>query len=69
MAIICVRTNLDPFDEHSDSELERALRSVGLSGTDNSGSGTMAMGLSTNVDDDGINLSLGQRQLLKILQG
>ena len=61
-----IRTNLDPFDEHTDDELVSTLRSVGLAGDGTTGLETVAMALSTNVDDDGLNLSLGQRQLLTL---
>ena len=55
-----VRTNLDPYDRHSDAEIWEALSHVSLkevvSGLDN--------GLSSNVAENGENFSVGQRQLL-----
>ncbi|RMY53516.1 hypothetical protein D0862_09546 [Hortaea werneckii] len=47
-----IRSNLDPFDEHSDLELWNPLRQADL--TD------------TAVENEGLNFSLGRRQLLAL---
>ncbi|KAI1344554.1 P-loop containing nucleoside triphosphate hydrolase protein [Xylariaceae sp. FL0016] len=52
-----VRTNLDPFDTLSDAELWGAIRTAGLQD---------ALHLSDVVEDEGANLSLGQKQLLAL---
>lgn len=62
-----VRSNLDPFDEHQDLELWDALRQADLVGgeqhiSDRSG----RIHLDTAVEDEGLNFSLGQRQLLAL---
>lgn len=60
-----VRSNIDPFQKHSDMELWQVLRQVGLSKDDGVHSqGTV--GLDNVVDDEGSNFSLGQRQLLSL---
>ncbi|KAL9628479.1 MAG: hypothetical protein Q9164_007260, partial [Protoblastenia rupestris] len=75
-----VRSNLDPFDEHTDGELSDALNRVHLTrGTegpsrdevaDSSNSDTPAANtnasitLNTAISESGLNLSQGQRQLL-----
>ncbi|KAF8443446.1 hypothetical protein BGX38DRAFT_1095677, partial [Terfezia claveryi] len=61
-----IRSNLDPFGDIDDSELQWALEGSGLIGT-NSGtdrSGTKKLTLDTRVTSGGDNLSQGQRQLL-----
>nr|POE51663.1 oligomycin resistance atp-dependent permease yor1 [Quercus suber] len=62
-----IRSNLDPFDEHEDIELWNALRQADLVGAeqtmqDESG----RIHLDTAVEDEGLNFSLGQRQLLAL---
>ena len=62
-----IRSNLDPFNEHNDLELWNALRQADLVGTeqtieDESG----RIHLDTQVEDEGLNFSLGQRQLLAL---
>ncbi|KAI0484814.1 P-loop containing nucleoside triphosphate hydrolase protein [Xylariaceae sp. FL0804] len=52
-----IRTNLDPFDEHTDAELWSAIRSSGLQDLCH---------LSDPVEDGGDNLSNGQKQLLAL---
>jgi ABC-type multidrug transport system fused ATPase/permease subunit len=74
-----VRTNLDPFDEHTDAELCDALRRVHLisdtapASANASGSATpmesdtntnVFRSLSSKISEGGLNLSQGQRQLL-----
>ena len=80
-----IRSNLDPFDEHSDLELWRALRQAHLIGDEGSESPSSeesvefvtteepkqqatnkrpALSLETRVDEEGLNFSLGQRQLM-----
>jgi ABC-type multidrug transport system fused ATPase/permease subunit len=62
-----IRTNLDPFNQHTDLELWNALRQADLVGEsqaidDESG----RIHLDTAVEDEGLNFSLGQRQLLAL---
>ena len=63
-----IRSNLDPFDEHSDLELWSALRQADLINTDakigdkNPG----RIHLEGIVEDEGLNFSLGQRQLMAL---
>jgi ABC-type multidrug transport system fused ATPase/permease subunit len=84
-----VRSNLDPFNEHTDLELWSALRQADLV-SDDSGPGATTqqasptdssnalaaaptpardpsrIGLDTTVEEDGLNFSLGQRQLMAL---
>ncbi|KAJ5290963.1 hypothetical protein N7478_000214 [Penicillium angulare] len=55
-----VRSNLDPFQEHDDSELLSALTEVQYTGSTKNTSSE----LETPVSEGGLNLSQGQRQLL-----
>ncbi|KAJ0292060.1 hypothetical protein CBS470a_003113 [Colletotrichum nupharicola] len=57
-----VRSNLDPFDEHSDLDLWSALRKSGL--VDETGANDIT--LDSPVDEEGLNFSLGQRQLMAL---
>jgi ATP-binding cassette subfamily C (CFTR/MRP) protein 1 len=62
-----IRSNLDPFNEHNDLELWNALRQADLVGAEQ----TMEdeggrIHLDTAVEDEGLNYSLGQRQLLAL---
>jgi ATP-binding cassette, subfamily C (CFTR/MRP), member 1 len=62
-----IRSNLDPFNEHQDLELWNALRQADLvvgeqSMSDKSG----RIHLDIAVEDEGLNFSLGQRQLLAL---
>ncbi|KAK0642530.1 ABC transporter C family member 10 [Lasiodiplodia hormozganensis] len=64
-----LRSNLDPFDDHSDAELLDALRRVHLLGDYDDGAGATAninvfRDLQSPVARGGLNLSQGQRQLL-----
>ncbi|KAI8301230.1 Multidrug resistance protein fer6 [Colletotrichum sp. SAR11_59] len=57
-----VRSNLDPFDKHSDLDLWSALRKSGL--VDETGANNIT--LDSPVDEEGLNFSLGQRQLMAL---
>lgn len=71
-----VRTNLDPFNEHSDLELWDALRQAHLVGEQPKGDESRAekstqnqgsrIQLDTTVEEEGLNFSLGQRQLMAL---
>ncbi|KAF2725459.1 putative ABC transporter [Polychaeton citri CBS 116435] len=62
-----IRSNLDPFNEHSDLELWNALRQADLVGADQAlGDESGRIHLETIVEDEGLNFSLGQRQLLAL---
>ncbi|KAG7362244.1 multidrug ABC transporter permease/ATPase [Nitzschia inconspicua] len=58
-----IKTNLDPFNEHSNDRLLDVLERVGLYSTDTS---STIKSLGDNVMQDGSNYSAGQRQLLVI---
>eukprot|EP00536_Pseudo-nitzschia_multiseries_P002508 jgi/Psemu1/235755/estExt_Genewise1.C_340013 len=58
-----IRTNMDPFNQHSDETLMDALGRVGLYGDDSVSS---INSLGDKVDQDGSNFSAGQRQMLVI---
>lgn len=51
-----IRTNLDPFQEHSEAALWAALQQADLGG----------VSLDTAVEEEGLNFSLGQRQLVAL---
>lgn len=67
-----VRSNLDPFHEHTDLELWSALRQSNLvegeaeaeAGADSSAHGRIH--LDAVVEEEGLNFSLGQRQLMAL---
>ncbi|KAH8887388.1 hypothetical protein GQ53DRAFT_292786 [Thozetella sp. PMI_491] len=74
-----VRSNLDPFSEHTDLELWSALRQADLVPADaapdagntsgspaNNTSDPSRIHLDTVVEEDGLNFSLGQRQLMAL---
>ncbi|PFH59064.1 hypothetical protein XA68_12829 [Ophiocordyceps unilateralis] len=66
-----VRSNLDPFDEHSDLELWSALRQADLvpddaAAADSSPSSASRVQLDSVVEEEGLNFSLGQRQLMAL---
>ncbi|PWY94483.1 ABC multidrug transporter [Aspergillus sclerotioniger CBS 115572] len=70
-----VRSNLDPFNEHPDLELWSALRQVGLieeeensssSNTSPNDQSRNQIQLDTPVEEEGLNFSLGQRQLMAL---
>ena len=70
-----VRSNLDPFDDHTDANLYDAMVRVQLIRSSSSGSGiatptlsdtnvNIFKSLSSRISEGGLNLSQGQRQLL-----
>jgi ATP-binding cassette subfamily C (CFTR/MRP) protein 1 len=80
-----VRSNLDPFNEHTDLELWDALRKADLAGeepgieegevagntkivpsSEKSPHSAMRIQLDTAVEEEGLNFSLGQRQLMAL---
>ncbi|KAF2740400.1 hypothetical protein EJ04DRAFT_507933 [Polyplosphaeria fusca] len=62
-----VRSNLDPFNEHSDLELWAALRQADLvSNEQELGDKSGRVHLDAVVEDEGLNFSLGQRQLMAL---
>ncbi|KAL1862548.1 ATP-binding cassette transporter yor1 [Diaporthe australafricana] len=76
-----VRSNLDPFNEHTDLALWSALRQADLVPSNSSGSGddtgpdspaaatpkdASRIHLDSVVEEDGLNFSLGQRQLMAL---
>lgn len=66
-----IRSNLDPFSEHTDLELWSALRQADLVPADaNTDTATASdsshLHLDTVVEEDGLNFSLGQRQLMAL---
>jgi len=63
-----IRSNLDPFNEHTDLELWSALRQSDLVGADEN-LGDKSHGrihLDGVVEEEGLNFSLGQRQLMAL---
>lgn len=58
-----IRSNLDPYGDHTDLELSSALRQAGLIGEDGGASG---VSLDAPVEEEGLNFSLGQRQLMAL---
>lgn len=62
-----IRSNLDPFNEHDDLKLWNALRQADLVGTEQTMEDEAGrIHLDTPVEDEGLNFSLGQRQLLAL---
>ncbi|KAJ8608779.1 hypothetical protein MRB53_039464 [Persea americana] len=61
-----IRSNLDPFDEHTDLELWNALRQADLVGESQAMEDDARIQLDSPVEDEGLNFSLGQRQLLAL---
>ncbi|KAM6522395.1 ATP-binding cassette transporter yor1 [Fusarium falciforme] len=68
-----VRSNLDPFHEHTDLELWSALRQADLVSADAASPeearrnhDPSRIHLDTTVEEDGLNFSLGQRQLMAL---
>lgn len=60
-----IRSNLDPFSERKDPDLWHALRRAGLVDTEQPQEQNR-LHLDSPVDDEGLNFSLGQRQLLAL---
>lgn len=56
-----IRSNLDPFHEHTDAELWAALRQADMVDDEQGG-----VTLDSPVDEEGLNFSLGQRQLVAL---
>uniref|UniRef100_A0A915JJP9 ABC transporter domain-containing protein n=1 Tax=Romanomermis culicivorax TaxID=13658 RepID=A0A915JJP9_ROMCU len=56
-----LRKNLDPFDEFSDDQLWKALEQVKIKSTFKNAT---ACSLDMHLSDSGLNLSVGQRQLI-----
>lgn len=75
-----LRDNLDPFGEYDDATLNEALRSAGLFDIGEQDSvvdtpsddavtmqdGAVTIGLDTNIESGGTNVSLGQRQIIAL---
>lgn len=66
-----IRSNLDPFGEHSDTELWDALRRAGVIRSEETGVGGQVSSkhrfhLDTKIDSEGSNFSLGESQLLTL---
>lgn len=65
-----VRSNLDPFNEHTDLELWSVLRQAHLVPTNSSAqdrkTDSAQINLDRVVEEDGLNFSLGQRQLMAL---
>lgn len=65
-----IRSNLDPFNQHDDAHLWESLRRAHLVEGDllarssNDSQSLSRFHLDQSVDDEGLNFSLGQRQLL-----
>ncbi|KAF9576285.1 hypothetical protein EC968_009259 [Mortierella alpina] len=57
-----IRSNLDPFGRHTDTEIWAAIESASLKPYISS----LSEGLSTMIDNGGENMSLGQRQLMSL---
>ncbi|KAI4150070.1 MAG: hypothetical protein LQ340_004282 [Diploschistes diacapsis] len=64
-----IRSNLDPFNQHNDTELWSALRQADLVGQEakmEDGAATSRIHLDGLVEEEGLNYSLGQRQLMAL---
>ena len=64
-----IRSNLDPFNQHNDTELWSALRQADLVGQDvkmEDGAANSRIHLDGLVEEEGLNYSLGQRQLMAL---
>lgn len=65
-----VRSNLDPFQEHTDHALWSALRQADLvaaeASVDDRKADAARINLDSVVEEDGLNFSLGQRQLMAL---
>jgi ABC-type multidrug transport system fused ATPase/permease subunit len=61
-----LRDNLDPFRRHSDQQLREGLQRCHLQDLISYDSGSKGGGLDMAVEENGANLSVGQRQLICI---
>ncbi|KNE92674.1 hypothetical protein, variant [Puccinia striiformis f. sp. tritici PST-78] len=62
-----IRTNLDPFDEYDDQSLWDALSRSGLNQKNDAPEGnTQRYGLDSVIEDEGVNLSVGERNLVSL---
>jgi ATP-binding cassette subfamily C (CFTR/MRP) protein 1 len=64
-----VRSNLDPFNKHTDLEIWSALRQADLVDNDTLPTAmttSSKITLESKIEDEGLNLSLGQRQLMAL---
>ncbi|KAI4736070.1 ABC multidrug transporter-like protein [Aureobasidium sp. EXF-12298] len=62
-----IRSNLDPFNEHTDMALWGALRQADLVGEDQDiADSSTRIHLDAPVEEEGLNFSLGQRQLMAL---
>lgn len=62
-----IRSNLDPFNEHTDLELWSALRQADLVGQEQTmDDRSHRIHLDALVEEEGLNFSLGQRQLMAL---
>ncbi|KAG9944556.1 P-loop containing nucleoside triphosphate hydrolase protein, partial [Aureobasidium melanogenum] len=63
-----IRSNLDPFNKHTDLELWSALRQADLVADDQgiNGIGGQHVHLDTSIEEAGANFSLGQRQMIAL---
>ncbi|KAJ7612577.1 P-loop containing nucleoside triphosphate hydrolase protein, partial [Roridomyces roridus] len=61
-----LRTNLDPFGQYDDADLNAALRSAGLFALQSESEARNAITLDSVISVGGNNLSVGQRQILAL---
>ncbi|KAI1142928.1 P-loop containing nucleoside triphosphate hydrolase protein [Hypoxylon sp. FL0543] len=60
-----IRSNLDPFAEHTDAEIWDILHQIGMTGSSTAAT-SRRLHLDADVEEGGANYSQGQRQLLSI---
>ncbi|KAF6747838.1 multidrug resistance-associated ABC transporter [Ephemerocybe angulata] len=61
-----LRYNLDPFNEYDDATLNSALKSSGLYASMGDAGETDRLGLDSNIATGGLNVSVGQRQIIAL---
>ncbi|MBW0469278.1 hypothetical protein O181_008993 [Austropuccinia psidii MF-1] len=61
-----IRTNIDPFDQYDEPRLWDALQQTGLSRKDGGGRKAGRYGLDSVIEDEGVNLSVGERSLVSL---